>query len=72
MIDVEEAQLIFLFPQNEEERIAEFQKLAKVVPPNCVSDLNAENIGFSKGFSHSISLRFICATAFHLITRKHE
>jgi hypothetical protein len=63
MIDVEEAQLIFLFPQNEEERIAEFQKLTKVVPPKCVSNLNAENIEFSKGFSHSMPLRFIRAIA---------
>lgn len=41
---MEEAQLIVLLSQDEEERIAEFQKLAKVVPPNCVSDLNVESV----------------------------
>lgn len=50
MIDVEEAQLIVLLPQNEEKRIAKFQKFAKVVPPNRVSDLNIENIEFLKLF----------------------
>lgn len=48
MVHVEEAQLIILFPQNEEECIAEFQELAKVVPPNCVSNLNEESSTFLK------------------------
>lgn len=39
MVNVEEAQLIVLLPQDEEERIAKFQKFAKVVPPNRVSNL---------------------------------
>lgn len=46
MIDVEEAQLIILLSQNEEERIAKFQKFAKVVPPNCMCNLNIENNEF--------------------------
>jgi len=66
MVDMEEAQLIFLFPQNEEKCIAEFQKLAKVVPPNCVSNLNAENIEFSKGFSHIAPFHTCDCFPFHL------
>lgn len=46
MIDVEETQLIVLLSQNEEERIAKFQKLAKIVPPNRVSDLNKKTPNF--------------------------
>lgn len=47
---MEEAQLIVLFPQNKKERITKFQKLAKVVPPNRVSDLNTKNTEILKDF----------------------
>lgn len=50
MVNVEEAQLIILLTQDEEERVAEFQKLAKVVPPNRVSNLNIESISIFQYF----------------------
>lgn len=64
MVDMKEAQLIILFSQNEEECIAEFQKLAKVVPPNCVSNLDIGNITFCKGISYSV-LYYTCMTIIH-------
>lgn len=51
MIDVEEAQLIVFLSQNEKECVAEFQKLAKVVPPNRVSNLKNK---FLKDFFLSV------------------
>lgn len=57
MVDVEEAQLIVLLPQNEEERVAEFQKLAEVVPPNRMGDLNVENVRlFQKYFKTQVCI----------------
>lgn len=47
MINVEEAQLIVLLPQDEKERVAKFQKFAKVVPPNCVSNLQRKKRQYS-------------------------
>jgi hypothetical protein len=39
MINVKETQLVVLLAQNKEERVAEFKKLAEVVPPNSVCNL---------------------------------
>jgi len=47
---MKEAQLIVLLSQNKEERIAKFQKFAKIVPPNCVGDLNKKHEIFERLF----------------------
>lgn len=65
MINVEEAQLIVLLPQNEEERIAKFQKFAKVVPPNRMCNLNIKNNEF-------LRFLFICINIFKLKCNKKK
>lgn len=53
VVDVEEAQLVVLLAEDEEEGVAELEQLAEVVPPNGVRDLQLLRPGYvPDGLAH--------------------